>query len=132
MKKKYIIGALIALVFIILAIFSFDESRIEYADIAKAQETGKTVQIIGKRIENKNWNYNSKNDLLTFYLEDEKGNISKVEYKGAPPNNFDIAPSLVVKGRFENNILKASQILTKCPSKYEGKDPKLHTGMNNQ
>lgn len=128
MKKKYIIGAVIILVFITLAIFSFDESRIEYTDIAKARETGKTVQIIGKKMENKKWNYDSKIDLLTFYLEDEKGNISKVEYNGAPPNNFDIAPSLVVKGKFENNVLKASQILTKCPSKYEGMDPKLHTG----
>ena len=128
MKKKYIIGLLIAVVFLTLAILSFDESRVEYADLSKAQESGKTVQIIGKRVEAKQWNYDTQNDLLQFFIEDEKGNVSEVSYNGAPPNNFDIAPSLVVKGKFEDNIFIASQILTKCPSKYEGQDPKMHLG----
>ncbi|ROL61294.1 cytochrome c maturation protein CcmE [Bacteroidetes/Chlorobi group bacterium ChocPot_Mid] len=131
MKKKYIIGLLIATVFIILAYLNFDESRVEYSDIANAKESGKTVQIIGKRLENKKWNYDSKSNLLNFTIEDEKGKITDVVYKGAPPNNFDIAPSMVIKGKFENNVFVASQILTKCPSKYEGQDPSLHTGKKN-
>ncbi|MFH1050781.1 MAG: cytochrome c maturation protein CcmE [bacterium] len=131
MKKKYIIGLSIAVVFIILAILSFDESRVEYSDISKAKESGKTVQIIGKRLQDKEWGFDAKSNLLTFSIKDEKGQITDVIYDGAPPNNFDIAPSLVIKGKFKDNILVASQILTKCPSKYEGQNPALHTGSKN-
>lgn len=128
MKKKYIIGLAIAAVFIIFAILSFDKNRVEYSGIVNAKESGKIVQIIGKRLTDKPYNYNTSKDILQFYIEDEKGAVSKVIYKGPPPNNFDIAPSLVVKGKFENNEFAATQILTKCPSKYEGQDPKLHMG----
>lgn len=131
MKKKYIIGLLIAAVFLVLAILSFDESRVEYSDISKAQESGKTVQIIGKRLEDKKWGFDAQANLLTFSIEDEKGQITDVVYEGAPPNNFDIAPSLVIKGKFEDKKFVASQILTKCPSKYQGQNPALHTGSKN-
>jgi len=131
MKKKYIIGLLIATVFIVLAILSFDESRVEYSDIANAKETGKTVQIIGKRLEDKKWGFDARANLLSFSIEDEKGQITDVVYEGAPPNNFDIAPTLVIKGKFDKNVLVASQILTKCPSKYQGQNPALHTGKKN-
>ncbi len=131
MKKKYIIGLSIAVVFVVLAILSFDESRVEYSDIANAKESGKTVQIIGKRLQDRAWGFDAKSNLLTFSIEDEKGQITDVIYEGAPPNNFDIAPSVVIKGKFNDNVLVASQILTKCPSKYEGQNPALHTGSKN-
>jgi cytochrome c-type biogenesis protein CcmE len=131
MKKKYIIGLSIAVVFIVLAILSFDQSRVEYSGIANAKESGKTVQIIGKRLEDKKWGFDARANLLTFTIKDAKGQITDVVYEGAPPNNFDIAPSLVIKGKFKNNLFVATQILTKCPSKYEGQNPALHTGKNN-
>jgi cytochrome c-type biogenesis protein CcmE len=40
---------------------------------------------------------------------------------GGKPNNFDIATSIVVKGKYSGDYLHATEILTKCPSKYEGK-----------
>jgi cytochrome c-type biogenesis protein CcmE len=43
-----------------------------------------------------------------------------VELIGAKPNNFEAAVSVVVKGRIDDGVLKASNVLTKCPSKYEG------------
>lgn len=130
MKKKYIIVFFIALAFIILAYLSFDESRVEYSDIDTAKKTGKTVQIIGKRLTDKPWDYDAGKNLLEFYIEDNSGSTSKIIFRGSPPNNFDISPSLVIKGKFENDSFIASDILTKCPSKYEGKDPALHTGSN--
>jgi cytochrome c-type biogenesis protein CcmE len=32
-----------------------------------------------------------------------------------------MAESVVVKGRYENGVFTSSEILTKCPSKYEAK-----------
>lgn len=126
MKKKYIIGIAIAIVFTVFALLSFNDNRVEYTDILSAKQAGKTVQIIAQRVEEKEYNYDQSKDLLTFYIQDEKGKTAIVEFDGPPPNNFDIAPSLVVKGKFNSDIFKATQILTKCPSKYEGKDPQKH------
>ncbi|MFN3781635.1 MAG: cytochrome c maturation protein CcmE, partial [Candidatus Kapaibacteriota bacterium] len=57
---------------------------------------------------------------LEFYMKDKKGTIKFVRFNGPQPNNFTIAPEFVVKGNIEDTIFLASQIITKCPSKYEG------------
>jgi cytochrome c-type biogenesis protein CcmE len=121
MKTKYIIIGIVATAFLVLAALSFNSSKIEYADFQIAKETGKTVQIIGKLSKENLINYNSDKNILTFTLIDEKNNIEQVIYNGSKPNNFDIAPMVVVKGRYEDGKFSASEILTKCPSKYEGK-----------
>ena len=41
-------------------------------------------------------------------------------YEGAMPNNFESATSIVVTGSYQNGYFHAKDILTKCPSKYEG------------
>ncbi|MDQ1265407.1 MAG: cytochrome c-type biosis protein CcmE [Bacteroidota bacterium] len=121
MNKRYIIGGLIIVAFIIIAIFSFDKSKIEYSDFSAAKHERKIVQIIGSLHKADGYTYDSKNDRLTFNMLDEKRNIANVVYKGLVPNNFEIAPMLVIKGKFEGETFMASEILTKCPSKYEGK-----------
>ena len=119
MKKKYIIGAVIALLFIVVAIFSFDSSKIEYADFAKAQTTGKTFQVIGVWQKEKPSNYDNQANTFSFFMKDDKNKEVHVVFNGPKPNNFDIADHIVVKGCFKNNAFDASEILTKCPSKYE-------------
>ena len=52
-------------------------------------------------------------------MTDNSGQELKVVYKGAIPNNFESATSVVVTGKYHNGIFHASDILTKCPSKYE-------------
>ena len=53
-------------------------------------------------------------------MKDDSGKILQVVFKGAEPNNFELAESIVVKGIYRDDIFYASDILTKCPSKYEG------------
>ena len=120
MTKKYIIGGIVGLVFVVLAIMSFDETKIEYAGFEKAKQSGEIVQIIGSCSEDKDYNYDAQANEFHFTMVDEEGKTSKVIYSGAKPNNFDIAPMLVVKGNYENDVFRANHILTKCPSKYEG------------
>ncbi|MFP4529395.1 MAG: cytochrome c maturation protein CcmE [Candidatus Kapaibacterium sp.] len=120
MKKKYIIGGLIIIVFLAVAISSFNSGKIEYSDF-EAARSGEVVQIIGSIDRSRAIDFNPDNNVLVFTLHDEKGSSAKVIYNGAKPNNFDIAPMLVVKGQLEGEIFKAREIYTKCPSKYEGK-----------
>jgi len=121
MKKKYLIGIIAGIILIILAIYSFDASKIEYSDFATARQELKTVQIIGSWVKELPSNYDNKKNQFKFHLKDEKNGIAEVIYNGGKPNNFDIAPMVVVKGKFEGDIFIASEVLTKCPSKYEGK-----------
>ncbi len=119
MKKKYLIGIAVAAIFIALAIYSFDASKIEYSDFATAKQNGKTVQIIGAWVKDQPCNYDTDKNIFRFYLRDEKDGMSEVVYQGSKPNNFDIAPMVVVKGKFDTDRFVASEVLTKCPSKYD-------------
>ncbi len=121
MKPKYLIGIIVAIIFVVVVIFSFDQSKIDYADFAKAEETSNVVQIIGKWDKNQPSKYDSDKDEFHFHMIDENDNKFKVVYNGARPNNFDMAESIVCKGKAENGVFEAKEILTKCPSKYEGK-----------
>ncbi|HRP01826.1 MAG TPA: cytochrome c maturation protein CcmE [Candidatus Kapabacteria bacterium] len=120
MKIKYILGLAIGVVFVAIAIMSFDSSKIEYTDFIKAKNTGKIVQVIGSWDRSLPVDVNTDKNIFKFSMVDEQGNKSVVLAKGGKPNNFDVAPMLVIKGRYEGNDFHASEILTKCPSKYEG------------
>jgi len=52
-------------------------------------------------------------------MKDEKQETSRVIYNGAAPNNFKLAKYFVVKGEYSDTAFYASEIYTKCPSKYE-------------
>ena len=57
---------------------------------------------------------------FTFYMVDDNKRECKVVLDGAKPNNFELATEIVAKGRYKDGYFHATEILTKCPSKYEG------------
>jgi cytochrome c-type biogenesis protein CcmE len=120
MKKRYLIGGVIVVAFLIIGGLSFLNSSVEYATLGKAEQSGKKVQVTGKWVQDMSTHYDTKNNTFSFYIRDEENRVARVDYTGAKPNNFDIATSVVVKGRFEDGVFEASEVLTKCPSKYEG------------
>ena len=122
MRLRVIIGITIIVVFIIFGAYSFIETNVKYANISEAKKTGKTVQIVGRWLKDKGASYDVERNLFTFYLEDENGDVVKVIHHGPKPNNFEIATSIVVKGKYRNGVFESNQILTKCPSKYQSAD----------
>jgi cytochrome c-type biogenesis protein CcmE len=120
MKPKYLIGLIIIVALAMTAFLMLDESSIEYADIARAERLGKTVQVVGTWVKEEGSSYDAASNTFAFHMKDEQGKRIYVELDGAKPNNFEIATSIVVKGRVEGTTFKASNVLTKCPSKYEG------------
>lgn len=125
MKTRYIIGIIISIAFLAIGITVLDSSKIEYGTIEAARATGKKMQVKGTWVREQGANYDAQRNLFTFSMKDEKGEVIQVEYQGARPNNFDIAESIVVKGLFEDKQFIAYEILTKCPSKYEGNADQL-------
>lgn len=121
MKKSTIIGLLTIAVFLVAGFFAFSESKIEYSDFAKASEIHKTCQVKGSWIKDKEAKFDATTNQFIFYMKDEKNNEMKVVLDGARPNNFEMAESVVAKGKVKDGYFHAKEVLTKCPSKYEGK-----------
>lgn len=123
MKARYYIGGIIIIIFLGLLLFNFTKTNIKYeSDFNKVMSSGKTCKATGVWIKEKSFEENLDQRTFTFYLRDANNNEMKVVYKGIKPNNFEIATSVVVTGKFENGVFYATDVLTKCPSKYEGQN----------
>lgn len=120
MNAKIIVASIIIVVALVFGAVSFVESNIEYADFQTAMSTHKKIQVKGEWLREKESMFDSRQGKFVFYMVDENGTEMKVIYDGARPNNFEIADAIVVKGRYQDGHFHASEILTKCPSKYEG------------
>lgn len=117
---KIIITALVITGFGVLGITSLMSSSVEYTNVERAEKLGKTVQVVGTWVKESGSTYDQHRNTFSFSLRDQQGRIVPVVLSGAKPNNFEIAVSVVAKGRMENGVFQASSVLTKCPSKYEG------------
>lgn len=120
MKQRYVFGALVIVILAVVGWLSLESSSLEYTNVKRAQRLGSTVQIVGTWVKENGSEYIPSRNTFIFTLRDQDGQEIPVELEGSKPNNFEIAVSLVVKGRVENGVLKAQNVLTKCPSKYEG------------
>ena len=120
MKLKVILGSTVVVGLLVFLSMNFMESKVEYGSIAEAKSTQKKIQVKGSFVATKDSFYDSQKNEFVFYLKDDNGDETKVIYNGAKPNNFELAEAVVVKGKFVDGNFHASDILTKCPSKYEG------------
>ena len=120
MKPKVVVAVVIIIGALIFGASTFLESNIEYMDFAKAQSVSKKVQVKGKWVKEKESQFDAAKSQFTFYMVDDNQQEVKVVLDGAKPNNFEMATEVVAKGRFKDGYFHANELLTKCPSKYEG------------
>jgi cytochrome c-type biogenesis protein CcmE len=121
MNKRYIIGILIIIVFVVVGFFAFKDSKIEYSNFHAAEQNHKTCQVKGSWIKEKESKFDPSTNTFSFYMKDENNTEMKVVLDGAKPNNFEMAENVVAKGKVTEGYFHAREVLTKCPSKYEGK-----------
>lgn len=97
----------------------------ELAQLEAAPKTG-GFRLDGK-VQAGSWTYDQKAPRLTFAMTDGKQSIGVV-YDGLMPDAFGDGREVVVEGTYQHadKTLRASKLVTKCPSKYEaeglGKD----------
>jgi cytochrome c-type biogenesis protein CcmE len=123
MNIKYVVGAVIIIGALGFGASSFVQTNVEYADFRTAVTSHKKIQVKGEWERNKESAFDAQKGEFSFYMTDESGTAMKVIYEGAKPNNFELATAVVVKGRADGDVFRASEILTKCPSKYEAAAP---------
>ncbi len=132
MNRTRIIVGIVALVgFTWLGLGAFKDSLNPYVTFAEAREaTAKTVQVSGDLPENRlSWYSDDEARKFHFYMvSPESSDSLEVVFAGVKPSAFDDATGIVAIGTWDGVRFQARQILTKCPSKYEGKDPTEHVG----
>lgn len=120
MNKKYILGGSVIVIFLAIMFYYFTKTNISYEhDFQRIKASVKTVKATGAWVKEKSYIEDIKNRTFTFFIKDVYNTELKVIYKGTKPNNFEIATSVVITGKYVDNIFYASDVLTKCPSKYE-------------
>lgn len=120
MNLKVIVASIIIVGALIFGASTFIESNIEYMDFSAAQAVNKKVQVKGKWVKEKDAQFDAQKSQFVFYMVDDNNQEVKVVLDGAKPNNFEMATEVVAKGRFKDGYFHANELLTKCPSKYEG------------
>ncbi len=121
MKKTYIAGIIIIALAIGAMVSSLSDSS-TYADFSEVDANPETeFHVVGKHIKDKEAIYDPETnpDLFTFYMEDNNGVERKVFLHKSKPQDFERSEQIVLIGKSVNGEFHASDILMKCPSKYD-------------
>lgn len=124
MKKRYLIGGLILVIVVgYLFYLSFSSSVSYYFTVSEFLARGTELHDTNVRVAGKiaadpiEWNAE---DLELRFVVTEGGEAITVIYHGAKPSGFKAGSNILVEGKFHSDgIFRASQLIMKCPSKYE-------------
>lgn len=117
-KPKIFMASLGLLVFGAVAFMNLKDTMTPYVSFAEARAATSAVQV-GGFPDHQRARFDPDTGRFLFSMSNDEGEQLQVAYAGAKPGNFDQAEKVVVVGRLDGDVLEASQILVKCPSKYE-------------
>jgi cytochrome c-type biogenesis protein CcmE len=137
MKISHIIGIVVIAIAIGIIVSSAGNAS-QYVDFKQAKELAangndEKIHIVGeltKDAQNQvvGVEYDPLKDpnYLAFSVVDNQKMVQKVVCYNPPPSMQDFAKSekVVIIGRYKDGVFVASEILMKCPSKYEEKELK--------
>ena len=118
MKPKNIIGISLLLLFGTLLLVNFGNQVGGYMHFAEAEDSGEFAHVVGEWVDDRPTNYDRDDNLFTFHMRDDLGQVREVRYHNPRPASFEDADKVVVEGQFEGDVFVAEHILMKCPSKY--------------
>ena len=124
MRVKYYIGGGILIIVVAYLLFlSFGDSVSYYLTVSEyngraAELADTTVRVSGKIVEGSvGWNAD---DVELSFTVTEGDTDLDVLYGGARPAGFKEGSAILVEGKYHpDGVFRASQLILKCPSKYE-------------
>ena len=130
MKKRMIaVSGVIIIVLILVLAFVGGNTAATTMSIAEAAENpqaGQKVQVSGNVVQD---SFSTSNDVLTFKMYDPEGDPAtqlEVRYDGAASSTFGNDVTAICTGKINDaGVLECSELVTKCPSKYENADSAL-------
>ena len=120
MKKVHIIGIIIIAI-AIGAILTTLGNTSTYANFKEASNNpDNEFHVVGKLNKLKETSYDPKinANIFTFNMIDNLGEEKKVVLHKNKPQDFERAEQIVLIGKMKGDEFHASEILMKCPSKY--------------
>ena len=118
--KKVEIALIVGVAIIIAVIFGYTSQGSQYGNFTEAfAQNGKTFKVIGTL--NKSIPVESPQpNLVIFNMLDDKGKECKVYLNQTVPEHFDKSDKVVITGKAdtEKNAFYATEVQSKCPSKY--------------
>jgi cytochrome c-type biogenesis protein CcmE len=121
-RSKFIFGgALIVLAVGYLIVSSIGGSTAYYLTVQEVKAQGPSehpVRVAGTVVED-SIEWNAQELMLNFNIADDSGSLA-VTYNGPRPDMLRDGAEAVVEGKYvEGDSFEASNLLLKCPSKYE-------------
>ena len=123
MKRRYLIGLVILVVVVGYVLYlSYGSSVSYYVTVSEFFDKGTelhdtNIRIAGKIAGPIDWNAE---DIELKFAITEGGDTLMVAYNGAEPSGFQAGSDILVEGKYSSDgIFRASQLIMKCPSKYE-------------
>ena len=125
MKRRLISvsGIIVVVLIVVLAVVgsSTAAQAVTVSDVAKDQSyAGKKIQVSGNVVQD---SFTTQDNVLTFSIYDPDADPNThlaVRYEGSASSTFGNDVTAICTGRVgEDGVLAASELVTKCPSKYE-------------
>lgn len=123
MQKIHIVGLLVIAAAVTVFLTAAEDVS-TYASFDDAISTGNRVKISGALDLTQDMLYNPEKDpnYFSFFMEDMDGKTHKVVLTQPKPQDFERAESVVVTGSMKDEVFVATEVLTKCPSKYKNEE----------
>ncbi|NHM14142.1 cytochrome c maturation protein CcmE domain-containing protein [Xiamenia xianingshaonis] len=115
-------GVIVMVLIVVLAVVggSSSATTVSVAEAATGDYAGQKIQVSGNVVDD---SFETKDNVLTFAIYDPEGDGSQqvnVRYAGGVSATFGNGVTAICTGKLdENGVLNASELVTKCPSKYE-------------
>ncbi len=130
MKKRMIaVSGVIVIVLILVLAFvggNTAATTLSVAEAAENPQAGQKVQVSGNVVQD---SFSTTDNVLTFKIYDPAGDPAQqleVRYGGAAASTFGNDVTAICTGKINDaGVLECSNLVTKCPSKYENADSAL-------
>ncbi len=130
MNKKKIVGFVLIIGFSSLLLLNFGSQVGGYMNFEEAESAGASAHVVGMWVEPETFRYNATNNIFSFRMKDDAGNVRTVHYANPKPANFEDAEQVVIEGQpGTDGVFVADNIIVKCPSKYNDQRALQQTGM---
>ena len=127
-RMMAVTGIIVIVLIVILAVVgsSGAAKAATVADAVEGKYADQKIQVTGNVVEN---SYSTEGSVLTFAIYDKDGNPGeqlKVRYEGGVSATFGNDVTAICTGKIaDDGMLHATELVTKCPSKYENSSSAL-------
>lgn len=127
-RMMAVTGIIVIVLVVILAVVggSGAAKSATVADAVAGKYADQKIQVTGNVVEN---SYATNDNVLTFAIYDKDGNPAEqlnVRYEGGVSATFGNDVTAICTGKIAGDgVLHATELVTKCPSKYENADSAL-------